>query len=32
MCAMHYGREDLGAVPKMVAGLDVVCDRPRSHN
>ena len=24
---MHYGREALGAVPKMVASLDDVCNR-----
>ena len=29
---MHYGRADLGAMPKMVAGLEDVCHRPRLNN
>ena len=31
-CAMHYGHADLRAVPKMVAGVDDVCNRLRLHN
>ena len=31
-CIMGTRRADLGAVPKMVAGLYDVCNRPRLHN